>query len=396
MSAVLSVLRRLVPALAPVSMTERLRVALGALVGILFAGLTAGLLLGDGDGLPLLIAPMGASAVLLFAVPTSPLAQPWSILGGNTVAALIGVTCARYIGDPVVAAALAGSLAITAMMALRCLHPPSGAVALTAVLGGPAIQSLGYGFVLWPVAMNSVLLVIAALVFNNLTGRTYPHLQPLPADNVHGSADSLPSARLGVSSDDIAAVLAQHDLVLPVSPDELEHILHRAEQRAFDRRSGGVTCADVMSRDVVAITPRTRLRDALVQLRAHHIKALPVIDDQRRVVGIVTQTDLLDKADWGVAIGGSAPRWPLQAIGQSLRGLTGTAEEIMSRSVRSARPEMHIAQVIPFMADEGLHHLPVVDEEGRLVGILTQSDLVAAMFAVSASPSTPEQTSAPA
>jgi CBS domain-containing membrane protein len=92
------------------------------------------LLLGSSTSILLLVAPMGASAVLLFAVPASPLAQPWSIVGGNLVSATVGVACATWISDLVDAAALAIALAICAMFALRCVHPPSGAVALTAVL----------------------------------------------------------------------------------------------------------------------------------------------------------------------------------------------------------------------------------------------------------------------
>lgn len=392
MSSIVPFIKRLVPGLAPVSLGERLRASIGALIGILVTGLVASLALGGSSDVPLLIAPMGASAVLLFAVPTSPLAQPWSIIGGNIVAALIGVTCARYVGDVVVAAALAIGLAIAAMMALRCLHPPSGAVALTAVLGGPAIQAAGYGFVLWPVGVNSLLLLIAALVFNNLTGRRYPHLAPPAPAHPHRTADPLPSARLGVTSADISAVLAQYDLVLPIATDELEDILHRAEIRAFERRSGGISCADVMSRDIRTVTPRTPLREALRHLREHHVKALPVVDPDRRVVGIVTQTDLLDKSDWGMSAVGSGLGWRLRAISNSDRSLRGVVEDIMSKPVRAARPEMLIAQIVPAMADEGLHHLPVVDADGRIVGMLTQSDLVAALFAAAAGPDSIEGT----
>ncbi len=379
----LPLIKRFVPGLAPVSLGERLRASIGALIGILVTGAVAGLALGGSPDVPLLIAPMGASAVLLFAVPTSPLAQPWSIIGGNTIAALIGVTCAHYVGDPVLAAALAVGLAIAAMMALQCLHPPSGAVALTAVLGGPAIQAAGFGFVIWPVMVNSLLLLLAALLFNNLTGRRYPHLAPVPA-NPHRTADPLPMNRLGVTQDDISAVLAQYDLVMPVATDDLEDILHRAEVRAYDRRSGGVTCADIMSRDVQSVGPKTSLREALRHLREHHIKALPVVDIDNRVIGILTQTDLLDKADWGMSSTGSGLGWRLRAISNSDRRLKGRVEDIMSTPVRAARPESPIAQLVPFMADAGQHHLPVVDGDGYLVGMVTQSDLTAAMFAVSA------------
>lgn len=381
MSSVIPFIKRFVPGLAPVSLGERLRASIGALVGILLTGLVASVALGSGGDVPLLIAPMGASAVLLFAVPTSPLAQPWSIIGGNSIAALIGVTCARYIGDPMLAAALAVGFAIAVMMALRCLHPPSGAVALTAVLGGPAIQVAGFGFVIWPVLVNSALLLLVALLFNNLTGRRYPHLAPVPG-NPHRTADPLPSSRLGVTTEDISAVLAQYDLVLPVATDDLEDILHRAEIRAYDRRSGGITCAQIMSRDVQSVGPKTSLREALRHLREHHIKALPVVDANNRVIGILTQTDLLDKADWGMSATGSGLGWRLRSISNSDRRLKGKVEDIMSAPVKAARPDTHIAQIVPFMADAGLHHLPVVDDDGRLVGMVTQSDVMAAMFAV--------------
>ena len=76
-----------------------------------------------------------------------------------------------------------GSLAIAAMFTLRCLHPPSGAVALTAVLGGPAVASLGYGFVLWPVALNSVILLSIAVAFNGALRRNY-HAAAEPAPRI--------------------------------------------------------------------------------------------------------------------------------------------------------------------------------------------------------------------
>jgi CBS-domain-containing membrane protein len=127
--------RRFLPEPLPTSYAERLRASFGAAIGIALTGLIGTLCIGPVGSLPLLVAPMGASAVLLFGVTASPLAQPWSIIGGNLVAALVGVTAARWIGSPLAAAALAIGFAFGIMSLLRCVHPPSGAVTLTAVLG---------------------------------------------------------------------------------------------------------------------------------------------------------------------------------------------------------------------------------------------------------------------
>ncbi len=112
------------PILAGATLKERLIGCLGALIGICLTGLVCGFIFGDDPQLPLIVAPIGASAVLLFAVPASPLAQPWSIIGGNTISALIGVTVSYFVKDQMVAIGLAVALAILAMSLTRSLHPP--------------------------------------------------------------------------------------------------------------------------------------------------------------------------------------------------------------------------------------------------------------------------------
>ncbi|HTJ93179.1 MAG TPA: HPP family protein, partial [Pararobbsia sp.] len=171
-------LRSFVPAPLAVGWRERTRSCIGALIGIAVTGLVMRFFQNDMATMPWLVAPMGASAVLLFAVPSSPLAQPWSLIGGNLISALVGVTCARLIGDLTYAAAVAVALSIALMFALRCVHPPSGAVALTAVLGGPGIHALGFEFVLAPITIQSVLLLASAIVYHALTRHPYPHHGP--------------------------------------------------------------------------------------------------------------------------------------------------------------------------------------------------------------------------
>ncbi|WP_062203729.1 HPP family protein [Aureimonas sp. AU12] len=381
-------LRSFLPEPTSVSLRERVRAALGALVGILATGLVSRTAIGDVSALPALIAPMGASAVLLFAVPASPLAQPWSIVGGNLVSAAIGVAVAGLLPDPLLAAGLAIGLAIACMTVLRCLHPPSGAVALTAVLGGPAIHALGYGFVLWPVLANSLLLLACALAFNNLTGRPYPNAGARkPID--HGTADPAPGARAGFLSDDLDAVLRDYDQLLDVSRADLEAILRQAQMRSYRRRAGGTLCADVMSRDVIAIAPDASLKEAFELLRAHHIKALPVTDDSARVLGIVTQTDLLDKAVWDRRGPRLGTRHRIQlSLGRG-RAPSGSVEDIMTTPVETVSPDASVAAVVSLMSEAGLHHLPVVGPDRRLVGIVSQTDLVMALLADAADAAAP-------
>jgi CBS domain-containing membrane protein len=243
-------LRGFMPKPTSTGKLERLRACVGALLGILLTGPVTRWILGSGTStaLPMLVAPMGASAVLLFALPSSPLAQPWSIVGGNLVSAAVGVTCALWIGDPIWAAALAVSIAIAAMMALRCVHPPSGAVALTAVLGGPVIHAQGYWFLLAPIGLNSLLLLAVALLFNNLTRHRYPHIAPEPASRLHPTGLQSDN-RFGFTSEDMDYVLSRYNEILDVSRDDLEMLLLQIEKHADQRRSGENSVTHIQSSD---------------------------------------------------------------------------------------------------------------------------------------------------
>ena len=349
-----------VPAPVTVSRREILLGCLGALLGVFCAAWLSHRLLAGFN--PWFIAPMGASAVLLFAVPASPLAQPWSIIGGNLVSALIGVTCAAHIDDVALAASVAAATAIGAMFALRCLHPPSGAVALTAVLGGPVIRALGYRFVLWPVAVDSLLLLLAALVFNVSARRRYPH-RAGPQAATHHTRDEPPAARVGLTADDLHAALRARGELLDVSPDDLEALFVEAEHRAWTRRLGRLCCEDVMSRDVVCVQPATPAHEAWRLIVDHAVKALPVVDAQRRLAGIVTLHDFFVGHD-------------------RVSDVASPVADIMTRDVIAANPRQELVDLMSAFSDGGRHHLPVVDGERRVIGMVTQSDMVAALFRV--------------
>jgi CBS domain-containing membrane protein len=379
-------LRSFVPQPNTVPRGERMRAVAGALVGLFVTAILSDMLTAGSGIVPLaLVAPMGASAVLLFCVPASPLAQPWSVIGGNTISALIGILCAQTVSNPALAAPLAGACAIFVMFLLRCLHPPSGAVALTAVLGGPAIHAAGFKFAFLPVCLNSTLIVLAALVFNNLTGRRYPHNQKsvlrTAQQAAHATRDPSPMARLGFTAEDLDAVLARYGQVLDVSRDDLEDILLQTEQRAYARRFGTVTCGAIMSKDVVTATPDMPLAEAWRLLRHHNLHALPVLDASHRVAGIVGQGDFLHHAGLD----------DYQTVGERLRSLfthllgvrpdrAAKVGELMSTRVAVVSSDEPIATLVPLMSNGGLHHIPVVDEKAVFVGIVSQSDLLAALF----------------
>lgn len=376
----MSLLQRLSPGLVRTSLRERLRVSAGALTGICLTGLVSSLALGGNGSVPMIVAPMGASAVLLFAAPASPLAQPWSILGGNLVAALIGVTCALFIPNVLIAAGVAIALAIAAMLVFNCLHPPSGAVALTAVLGGPTIHDAGYWFALSPIALNSVVLLSVALLFNNVTGRRYPHLAPAPGQPAQKTSDPLPGHRIGPGESDIAAAIQDFDEVVPVSTDDLDLLFHKAQIRAFERQAGGVTCEDVMSRDVLSVETGTSLKAVWRIFMTRHIKALPVTDETGHLVGIVSLDDFLENS---VLSGEGTLRLGFgHTIMASLRreALPKRVEEIMRRKVQSAMPQTTITALVSPMVDQGIDQMPVVDGDNRLIGIISQSDLLGALF----------------
>ncbi len=374
-----STLSKLLPPENTASRTEQWRASAGACVALALTSFLSLQLMGESG--VWLIAPMGASAVLLFCLPGSPLAQPWSVIGGNTVAALVGVACAAHVAQPLLAAPLAGGLAVGAMFALRCLHPPGGAVALTAVLAGPAVQAMGYQFALWPVALNSALMVGAALVFNNLTGRRYPHSQRSVLQNTHDTADVAPTARLGFQSDDLDAVLARYGQVLDVSRDDLEDIILATEAHAYERRFGIITCGAIMSKDVVTAEFATGLDQAWRSMRGHHIQAMPVLNRARRVIGMVSQGDFLRHGDLD----------DFDTLRSRLRELIRRSPlthsdkpevvgQIMTTRVKAAHIDTPIVELVPLMANSGLHHIPVLDAENRFAGMVTQSDVIAALY----------------
>ena len=223
-ASLVSWLKRFIPAPSVMGPSEWFRAGFGVFCGIGITALASTTAIGAIADAPLLIAPMGASAILLFAAPASPFAQPWAVIGGHMVAALVGVTTSHLIGIPMLAAPLAVALSFGVMTLFRCVHPPSGAIALIAILGGPKITQMGYSFALVPVLLNSALLITSALIYNNLTGRSFPHVAHAPAQPM--------SPALSLTPDDIDLVLTQYGEALDISREDLDGLYQSLVARA--------------------------------------------------------------------------------------------------------------------------------------------------------------------
>lgn len=186
------------------------------------------------------VASMGASAVLLFAVPHGPLSQPWPVISGHGISAVIGVLCAQLIAEPTVAVACAVGISIGAMYRLKCIHPPGGATAFTAVMGGEAIRQLGIQFVIFPVLMNAIVMVVLAILINGaFRWRRYPAIL---SGSTKLQASILVPETLPPTHEEVLGALRSLDSFVDISEEDLLRLVkvladHRVSHVGNDARS---------------------------------------------------------------------------------------------------------------------------------------------------------------
>ncbi|NLT07530.1 MAG: HPP family protein [Solirubrobacterales bacterium] len=339
------------PILAGATARDRATAALAVGAATLLVGVAGVALYGDHGERAWIVAPIAASAVLLFVVPSSPLAQPWPVVGGNAISALVGVAVAHVLGGGPAACALAVTLAVAAMSLTRSLHPPGGAMALTATLGGPAVESADWLLPLTPVATGALALVAAGWAFNRLLGHAYPHRAPAPAARPP-SSDPAPSRRVGLRPDDVDAVLAEMGEAFDIDRDDLAALLGELEARVVSRERSGLRCGDIMSRDVISVARDAEPAVARALLLDSGVRLLPVLDGERRPVGGVGLRELARPADAVAAV--------------------------MSPPL-TVEPEDPVTALVGPLTDGRRHAAMVVDGDGRLAGLVAQADLLAAL-----------------
>jgi CBS domain-containing membrane protein len=373
----LQILRSFGPAVARTSPVEALRAGLGALIGLGLTGLfvlspvidlTTGLYL---------VAPLGASSVLLFAVPNSPLAQPWSAIVGNTVAALVGVAVCMFVTEPTLRIALAVGLAIAATILARAVHPPAGAVAMTAAMSPDAIQHLGFWFALAPIATGTAALVLVAVAYARLTGRRYPFRQ-FEEPNRHGTDDAAPLERLGLSEADLSDILGRYRQSFNLGVEDLARLIGAAELQAAAHHADVLTASDIMSRNLITVKVDTGLGEVADLFRKHRFTSLPVVDAHGKFLGIIFQIHLISRAREDAFRLNRAFIPALRRLIDRGRDKPVMAVDIMRVAVPRALATTPLGALLPMMGDSDVDAVPILDY-GKLIGIVTRSDLIAAL-----------------
>jgi CBS domain-containing membrane protein len=220
-------LARWLPAAINTRPTEWSRAAIGMALGTLFSVWLCAQVFGHEVAYHL-IGPLGASAVLLFAVSSGALAQPWSIIGGYLCAGVVALLVAHVLGRTLGSACLAAGMALILMCWLRCLHPPAGALALTLVLADPATIAMDWK-AMEPVMLGAACLLLSALAYNNLTRIRYPKRPAEPAP-VLAPVDSQ-----AITADDLKLALADMEAFIDITPEDLEQLIHASELHAKRR-----------------------------------------------------------------------------------------------------------------------------------------------------------------
>lgn len=347
---------------------EWLRAAIGVSLGIAFTFCICRQLYGLSIAI-ILMGPLGASAVLLFAVSSGALAQPWPIIGSYTLAAAVGwlmmALPAVAIPDGWLAVGGVG-LVVLLMSLLRCLHPPGAAVTLVLILSAEIMQPMGVKVFL-PVILCAFCLLFSATLYNNLTGIRYPK-QPPPTD-LHKTHDILPEQRVGFSEEDLDRALDKFGSFVDINRYDLEQIIRDTESSALRRKMGNIRAEQIMSRDIRTVGPHTTVMQAIRIFRHHNVKTLPVINDDGVVQGITSLGDLLAQLDLpaGRLLPTRVNLWRDEPL-----------HKVMTSPVVTVDGGTHVVDMIPLMSNQGLHCLPVLNN-GKLIGLVTQTDVIAAL-----------------
>ncbi len=383
-----NILRLFGPGSSTVSVQEKAISAIAGLVGIgLIMAISQFFL--DQESLPWVVASMGASAVLLFAVPKGPLSQPWSFAAGHLFSAFVGISVAKLISDPVMASAIAVSLAIFIMYITRCLHPPGGATALTAVVGGSAITELGYMYMLTPIVLNIIVMLIWALIINNLIpNRCYPNGirdvlkqkdSPLSGPKASNS-ESINRPNL-IHRSDLHDALTDLDVFVDVSEDDLNKIFNLSLMHTHKKKMGEILCRDIMTENVISVDYDTDIEQVWKLLIENRVHAFPVTDKAGYVLGVISMDDFLNQ----ISVNSNSNSNIIAQLSEFVLKTNSShthkpeyAGHLMAKPAVTIDENAHILELFEIFYTHHIHHIPVVNAEDKICGIITPKNLLLA------------------
>lgn len=348
------ILRAFSPAIPSAHPVEAVRTAVGAVCGllvvhtVLWAFARAS---GTADAgffaHTLLVAPLGASVVLIFALPSSPMAQPWSVVAGNGISAICALIVLQLGLPELVSLCLAALLALVAMGLIRALHPPAGAVAVATVLGDVPGHEPGLAYLIVTIVLGSLLLTACGVAFHRVTGQNYP-FRPAPAALPPEPVRQAPSPLV------LAAALDQLRLGAVIGVEDVAQLIATAEEISAGT-AVGLMADSIMSPAPISVGPGADWRMLSALFVDHGFRNLPVVDNQNQFMGLI----------------------PMQTI---LRpGAQGLSARHLMQDVATRPPDAPLADLLPPLAHGRQTALPIVDVDGTLSGIVTTSDIVAAL-----------------
>lgn len=284
------------------------------------------------------------------------MAQPRAVIGGSFISAVMGIACTSLIQEPAIAAPLAVGTAILVMFLLHCLHPPAAALALLIALNG--ISDFQFAFT--PVLVNTASLVIFATFYNTLTGKPYPHHLPQLTKLLRQSP-----ADYKIQDQAVRTILAEYDEVIDISKDDLNKLIQEVEHRAHRKKLESIQCKDIMTRNVLTTTINTPLSRIWELLHSHQIKAIPVVDEDKKLIGIITLADLIKSF--------------IDKTNQNFDIHMSLTSSQMSKKLMTIEENKNLIDLTTLFCGYGHHHIPVINSNKKLSGIITQSDFIKAI-----------------
>jgi CBS domain-containing membrane protein len=362
-----------------IALGEKIKVSLAALITLFFVTFISQIVL-EPYASAVLLASMGASAVIIFALPSSPLGKPWNFIVSHSLGCIVGFGITHLIGDLALMAGLSVAVILMLMYTLDCMHPPAAATALVPVIASQSGQVSYWIFV--AVALNVIIFLAASVLLNRVLLNRARINNKDPYDPIHLHKDHTPLQRLGIQPDDLRRAIHSFDTILDVNEADLERVYQQAQQHAYQRRSGELLSRDIMSKDIISVSKETTLTNAWTLLRKHKFSMLPVVNDQQELMGVISTVDFLkhiSSPNYSGLLGHLNSMLSARKHGRQVNRLV---EDLMTTDVTVVKDIDHIVALVPLLSIVGLHHIPVLNDQQKLCGIITQSDLISALYSV--------------